>query len=224
MPATSIPTTQLNPIAHNYLQFYPAPNLAVPVRPDDYQNFGNSATTNDDYNNQLGRLDYNMSDRAASTSTSGATGYSQVKNNYFENVADGSVLYRNNWGGSLDEVYTINSTNVLDIRAQLHAHGREAHASPSTGFDPTALGFPSYMAANSLYLQMPVISFNSNTNFQNLSSSRQQQSALAILPALRHLDQDQGQPHSEGRRRRPPVPPEYLHRRQFHRHLQLLRQ
>ena len=112
-----IPTTQLNPIALNYLQFYPAPNLAVPVRPDDYQNFGNSATTNDDYNNQLGRLDYNMNDKSRLYMNIRRTGYSQVKNNYFQNAAEGSVLYRNNWGGSLDEVYTINSSNVLDIRA-----------------------------------------------------------------------------------------------------------
>ena len=61
----------MNPIALNYLQFYPAPNLAVPVRPDDYQNFGNSATTNDDYNNQLGRVDYNMSDKSRLYLTSG---------------------------------------------------------------------------------------------------------------------------------------------------------
>ena len=218
-----IPTTQLNPIAPSYLKFYPAPNLAVPVRPDDYQNFGNSATTNDDYNNQLGRLDYNMSDNSRLYMNIRRTGYSQVKNNYFENAAEGSVLYRNNWGGSLDEVYTINASNVLDIRANF-TRMAESHASPSTGFDPTALGFPSYLASNALYLQMPVISFNSNTNFQNLGSQRQQQSALAVLPALHHLHEDQGQPHSEGRRGPPPVPPEYLHRRQFHRHLQLLRQ
>ncbi len=165
-----IPTTQLNPIALNYLQFYPAPNLAVPVRPDDYQNFGNSATTNDDYNNQLGRVDYNMTDKSRLYMNIRRTGYSQVKNNYFENASEGSVLYRNNWGGSVDEVYTFNSSNVMDFRVNF-TRMAESHASPGTGYDPTALGFPSYLAANSLYLQMPVISFNSNTNFQNLSTS-----------------------------------------------------
>jgi hypothetical protein len=165
-----IPTSQLNPIALNYLQFYPQPNLAVPVRPDDYQNFGNSATTNDDYNNQLGRLDYNMSDKSRMYMNIRRTGYSQVKNNYFENASEGSVLFRNNWGGSVDEVYTINSSNMIDFRANF-TRMAEAHASPSTGYDPTALGFPSYLASNALYMQMPVISFSSNSNFQALSSS-----------------------------------------------------
>src|ERR1017187_10047896 len=110
-PGNKIPASQLNPIAQNYLQFYPQPNLAVPVRPDDYQNFGNGATTNDDYNNQLGRLDYNMSDKSRMYMNIRRTGYSQLKNNYFENASEGSVLFRNNWGGSVDEVYTINSTN-----------------------------------------------------------------------------------------------------------------
>ena len=94
-----------------------------------------------------------------------------------QNAAEGSVLYRNNWGGSLDEVYTINSTNVVDVRLNF-TRMAEIHASPSTGFDPTALGFPSYIAANSQYLQMPVISFNSNTNFQNL----EQPAAATVCP------------------------------------------
>ncbi len=165
-----IPASQLSPIAQAYLKFYPAPNLAVPVRPDDYQNFGNSATTNDDYNNQLGRLDYNMSDKSRMYMNIRRTGYSQVKNNYFQNESEGSILYRNNWGGSLDEVYTINSSNVLDVRMNF-TRMAESHASPSTGYDPSALGFPSYLSSSALYLQMPVISFSSNSNFQNLSSS-----------------------------------------------------
>lgn len=169
-PGNKIPASQLNPIALNYLQFYPQPNLAVPVRPDDYQNFGNSATTNDDYNNQLGRLDYNMSDKSRLYMNIRRSGYSQLKNNYFENASEGSLLYRNNWGGTVDEVYTINSANVIDFRVNF-TRMAESHASPSTGYDPAALGFPSYLSSNAQYLQMPVISFNSNSNFQALSSN-----------------------------------------------------
>jgi hypothetical protein len=165
----TIPTTQLNPIAQAYLKFYPEPNITA-VRADGYQNFGNSANTNDDYNNELGRLDYNMSDRSRMFFDIRRTGYSQIKNDYFNNVAEGSLLYRNNWGGTVDEVYTINPTNVLDVRVNF-SRMAETHASPSTGFDPTTLGFPSYMTSHSEYLEMPVITFSSNSNFQGLSSS-----------------------------------------------------
>ena len=168
-PNNVIPSSQLNPIAQAYLKFYPEPNIAA-VRPDGYQNYASNATTNDDYNNELGRLDYNMSDRSRVFFDIRRTGYSQIKNDYFQNPAEGSILFRNNWGGTIDEVYTLNSTNVLDLRANI-SRMAETHASPNTGFDPTSLGFPSYIASHAEYLEMPVIAFSSNTNFQNLSAS-----------------------------------------------------
>jgi hypothetical protein len=168
-PNNKIPSAQLNPIALSYLQFYPQPNITA-VRPDGFQNFGSSATTNDDYNNQLGRVDYNMSDKSRMYFNIRRSGYNQVKNNFFGNEAEGSVLYRNNWGGTLDEVYTINSSNVIDIRANF-TRMAEIHASPSQGFNPTQLGFPSYLAGNSDYLQLPIANFSSNSNFQALGAT-----------------------------------------------------
>ena len=168
-PNNVIPQSQLSPIALAYLKFYPEPNI-VAARADGYQNFGNSATTNDDYNNELGRVDYNMSDRSRIFFDIRRTGYSQLKNDYFGNQAEGSLLYRNNWGGTVDEVYTINSANVFDVRVNF-TRMAEVHSNPSVGFDPSSLGFPSYLTTRSQFLEMPVITFSSNTNFQNLSSS-----------------------------------------------------
>jgi hypothetical protein len=34
------------------------------------------------------------------------------KNDYFENIASGQLTSRENWGASLDEVYTINPTKL----------------------------------------------------------------------------------------------------------------
>jgi hypothetical protein len=168
-PSNTIPTTELNSIAQAYLRFYPEPNI-VAVRPDGYENFASNATTNDDYNNELGRLDYNMTDRSRMFFDIRRTGYNQIKNDYFRNQSEGSILYRNNWGGTIDEVYTVNSSNVFDVRVNF-SRMAEIHANPSTGFNPSTLGFPSYIASSAEYLEMPVIAFSSNTNFQNLSSS-----------------------------------------------------
>jgi Carboxypeptidase regulatory-like domain len=168
-PNNVIPTTQLNPIAQAYLKFYPEPNI-TPVRPDGYENFLSNATTNDNYNNELGRLDYNMSNSSRMFFDIRSTGYDQLKNVYFNNPSEGSLLYRNNLGGTVDEVYTMNATNVLDVRVNF-SRLAEIHASPNTGFDPTTLGFPAYIASHAEYLEMPVINFSTNTDFQALSSS-----------------------------------------------------
>jgi Carboxypeptidase regulatory-like domain len=168
-PNNVIPTSLLNPIALNYLKFYPEPNV-TPTRADGFQNFANNATTNDDYNNQLGRLDYNMSEKNRMFFDIRRTGYSQEKNNFFNNLAEGSTLFRNNWGASLDDVFVINSSNVLNVRLNF-TRLAESHALPSTGFNPTTLGFPSNVAANSDYLQLPVINFSSNSGFQALGAT-----------------------------------------------------
>jgi hypothetical protein len=168
-PNNVIPSSQLSPVAQKYLQFYPEPNI-VPVRADGYQNFGSSATTNDKFNNELGRMDYNMSDRSRIFFDIRRTGYTQLKNDYFDNNAEGSLLYRNNWGGAIDEVFTVNATNVIDVRLNL-TRMAETHSSPGVGIDPTTLGFPSYMTTHSEYVQLPIIGFSSNSNFQGLAYS-----------------------------------------------------
>ena len=111
-----------------------------------------------------------MNDRSRLAFNIRRTDYSQSKNNYFNNIAEGSLLYRQNWGATVDEVFTVNPTNVIDTRFNYTRMG-ESHAAPSSGFDPTTLGFPSYLAGNSSYLQMPIVSFNSNTGMQQLGSS-----------------------------------------------------
>jgi hypothetical protein len=168
IPNNIIPTNELNPVALAYLKYFPLPNVAGTA--DGQQNYGNSATTNDNYNNEMGRLDYNMSELSRLSFNVRKTDYSQTKNNYFGNIAEGSVLKRANWGATLDEVYTINASNVVDVRANF-TRMAENHDMPSAGFDPTTLGLPSYLATNSHYLQMPVVTFSSSTNMQTLSAT-----------------------------------------------------
>ncbi|HXS95154.1 MAG TPA: TonB-dependent receptor [Candidatus Limnocylindrales bacterium] len=162
-----IPTNRLNAIALKYLSFYPEPNVTSGVGASGVNNYNSNVTTNDKYNNELGRIDYNMSDRSRIFGDIRRTGYSQDKNNYFNNAAEGSLLFRNNWGGTVDEVYTINPTTVMDVRGNF-TRMAESHDLPSAGFDPTSLGFPSYVAGNAQHLQMPIISLST---FQNLGAS-----------------------------------------------------
>ncbi|HUI55006.1 MAG TPA: TonB-dependent receptor [Bryobacteraceae bacterium] len=159
-------STYLNPIAKAYLAYYPEPNVPGAL----INNYANAPNTTDNYSNELGRLDYNMSDRSRVFFDIRHTDYSQVKNDYFNNIAEGSLLYRSNLGVVADEVYTFNPTNIVDVRLNF-SRMNEGHDIPSVGFDPTTLGFPSYMSANSRYLQLPVISFNSNTGLTPLGAT-----------------------------------------------------
>ena len=172
---TAFPNNQIpqvapyvSPVAQAYLKYFPDPNVA-PLRPDGQQNYTTAAITPDNYNNELGRIDYNMGDKSRMFFDIRHTDYTQVKNNYFSNLATGSTLFRVNTGVSVDEVYTFNPTNILDLRLNF-TRMNEGHDVPSFGFDPTSLGFPSYVATQSTYLALPVVTFASSS-FQNLGNT-----------------------------------------------------
>jgi hypothetical protein len=163
-----IPLTQLSPVGLAYLKFMPQPN--VPGLAGGFDNFGSTAPTPDNYNNELGRLDYNVSNRDRMFFDIRRTDYSQTKNNYFNNPSTGSILTRANWGGSFDNVFTVNASNVIDVRANF-TRMDEAHPSPSVGFEPGSLGFPSYLGSSSTYVQLPNVQFASTTAFTALGSN-----------------------------------------------------
>jgi hypothetical protein len=167
-----IPTARLNPISVAYMKYYPEPNVIGLA--NGFANFGNSATSNDNYSNELGRIDYNMSDRSRLAFNVRHNSEFQTKNNYFGNVATGTNLTRENWGASADEVYTLTPTTILNLRVNF-TRMNEIHAEPSSGFDPASLGYPAYIAGSSQYAQMPFIGFSgscgSQTSFQCLGDN-----------------------------------------------------
>jgi hypothetical protein len=161
-PGNKIPTNQLNPIALKYLQYYPQPVVTGLTRADGYQNFANTSNTTDGFTNEFGRMDINWSTKTRTYFNVRHTDYFQSKNNYFNNPSTGSNLSRANDGGSFDQVITLNSNNVIDIRANF-TRMYEDHSAPSAGFNPTSLGFPGYLSGNSQYLEMPYITFASSS-------------------------------------------------------------
>src|ERR1039457_3659755 len=160
-----IPANLLSSINANYLKYLPSPNVSGQA--DGTNNFLSTAPTPDDYKNALGRLDYNLSDRDRMFFDVRHTDYSQTKNNYYNNLTTGSVLTRSNIGTSFDNVFTVNATNVIDLRFNF-TRMDEAHPSPSAGFDPSSLGFPSYFNANSQYPQLPTATFATATGLTTM--------------------------------------------------------
>ncbi len=175
-PNNVIPKSELNPVALKVLNYFPLPNV-TPLRSDGFDNYGSTVPTTDNFNNYMGRLDYNMSERNRLFFDVRRTDYMQVKNNYFQNNATSSLLTRNNWGSMLDDVITLNASNIMDLHLNF-TRMDERHPSPTAGFDPTSLGLPSYIAANSIYSQLPAFGFATNTGVQTLG-----QTSASILPS-----------------------------------------
>src|SRR5262249_13228229 len=93
------------------------------------------------------------------------------KSDYFQNLASGTISSKENWGSSLDEVYTINPNNILNLRLN-YTFLYESTTDPSAGLDPTTLGFPSYIASNSQRLALPYVYFDTSTAFQSLGTNQ----------------------------------------------------
>jgi hypothetical protein len=172
-PNNQIPASQLNPIALTYLKYYPAPNVttaSTTARPDGYDNFGTTAPATNNFSNQTGRLDYNLSESNRLAFNVRHNALFATKNNYFDNISNGAITNRENWGASLDEVYILNSRNIFNLRINFTSI-TESSSDPSAGFDPSTIGFPSLFAANSTRLTLPYIYFSTSTAFQSLGTN-----------------------------------------------------
>ena len=182
LPGNIIPTNRINPIAQQYLKFFPEPNVAgvnATTRPDGYFNYGTTAPNTNTADNESGQLDYNMSYRSRLSANIRHNSLAAKKNDYFQNIASGQITARENWGGSLDEVYSINSNNILNLRLNF-TYMYESSTDSSQGFDPTSIGFPGYIGANTVRPSLPYVYFDTSTAFQalgyNQAASRPSQS------------------------------------------------
>jgi hypothetical protein len=151
-----IPANLLNPIAQNYLKLYPLPNITGQVNGEN--NYGIAVADFDTYNNELGRMDFNVSDKNRMSFDIHHNYRLQHKNLYFSDPAFGTLLTRKNWGTSLDDIYTLSPSLVLDVRASW-TRFHEISGSPADGIDPTTMGFPSYLSAASQFVGLPYMQF-----------------------------------------------------------------
>ncbi len=165
-PNNIIPANRLNPIAQAYLQYYPAPN--VPGTPAGLNNFVSDPITHRVFRNNLGRMDFNVSDRQKILWDIRSTNYTSIgDSDYFNNIAVGDEgPFRVNWGSTLDSVHTFSPTLVADVRLNW-TRFVEDYRNPAAGFNPANLGYPAYMANDSEALQMPSLSFSNYTNLGN---------------------------------------------------------
>mgnify|MGYP005845610223 CR=1 FL=1 len=166
-PNNVIPSGRISPIATNTLRFFPSPNQ--PGEADGRNNFQVNSARGDDFYNVLGRMDFNFSSRHKMFWNIRQNERTEFRDFAFglENIANGNFLKRINWGATLDDVYTLSPTFILNTRLNW-TRFTEGSARPSLGFDMTSLGFPQRLAAASSQAVFPAFDFN---DFRDLGTS-----------------------------------------------------
>ena len=156
-----IPGSRLSSIAKNYLQFWPAPNQPGDI--DGQNNYLANSVRRDTYNGELGRIDFNASDKHKMFWDFRHNDRIEDRNNRFQNIATGRDLLRINWGSTFDDVYTFTPTTIMNVRFNW-TRFVESTISFGDGYNATQLGFPSYVVANSPRLVLPGLSFSNAFN------------------------------------------------------------
>ena len=163
-PGNIIPGNRLNPIATNFLkQYTPAPNISNFdfAHNDDTNDYLGPENTIDRYHSFSGRTDINVSNKNKLTVTGRQSYWCQTgPTDIILNLAyEQHPICRDLWGGMIDDVHTFGPTLFADLRLGLNRYDQYSFQ-PSLGYDPSQLGFPSYIAANSPHLMFPLFTFS----------------------------------------------------------------
>jgi hypothetical protein len=155
-PGNIIPTARLNPIAVEYLKYYPLPNTQGNA--DGTLNYFSSMNRTSNYRAYLTRLDHRISERQT---IFGKYYHSFNPENRYDwaGVVNGFPItkgfeFRTNDGGNVDYTATLMPSLVLDLRASFNRFAQERR--PAAQFDPARLGFSgAVLAAMRGYQYLP---------------------------------------------------------------------
>src|SRR5438105_1628410 len=148
-----IPAALFNPIAVNFLKYYPLPNLAGTANGTQSNYFAN-VIRHEKYRAWLTRIDHKISARQ---SIFGKYYHSFNPEDRYDWAADfpGSFINgtsitkgfedRTNDGGNIDYTNMLSSKTVFDLRVSFNKFTQERH--PALSLDPTTLGFSTTAAA-----------------------------------------------------------------------------
>lgn len=161
----------VSPIAQAYLKLVPLPNYnGASTAANGENNFFASDPTTNNYKSNQARIDLNptTADRLSfeghrSTSTT-------AQANVFNNALTGTTGLVVLWGGFVEEVHTFNPATALDFRIGF-SRSENSSTPNSAGTNPTSLGFPAYLSANSAQLAIPYLTFTDGSGSNNLLPS-----------------------------------------------------
>jgi len=152
--------------AQAYLKLFPAPNATATASADGQDNYISNAPSADTYNNEFGRLDYNLSSKDHVFLDVRHNNRTQTKGNYFGNNTTGTTLQRENLGATLDNVYALNSTTTFDTRVNFTYFG-ESHGTQAQAYSPASVSLP---YASVTEPELPFINFNTGGSCGSFTS------------------------------------------------------
>jgi hypothetical protein len=151
------------------MNLMPVANATASASADGQGNYISNAPSADTYNNEFGRLDYNASARDHVYFDFRHNNRTQVKNDYFGNGLTGTTLTRENFGSTLDNVFTLNTTTIIDTRFNW-TRFNEVHGTPAQKYDPVSLGYPSYIDSSSREVMLPYVNFSTGGSCGSFTS------------------------------------------------------
>ena len=138
-----IPTQLINPVSKALLQFFSNPRT---VGTSEFLNNNADSTLPErtfQYDNYTFRIDHAVSDRHRVFARASLYKRDSFYNDYFHSIATGTSFQFLSRQGVLDDVYTFNSTTVLNVRYGYNRFIRAQDMNPDgQGFDLTSVGLP----------------------------------------------------------------------------------
>ena len=159
-PGNTIPANRIDPVAKNIVNYYPLPN-SVGLPFSGTNNYYVATTSVEDTNSVDVKVDENLSQRSRFFVRYSRLGLNQpapvelpAADKVAQNSPDNQAQTNNS--AAIDYTLTLGPSNLLEFRYGF-ARIKLDYTSISLGFNPTTLGFPSYIAANADHLLFPGI-------------------------------------------------------------------
>ncbi len=140
-----IPVSLFNPVAKALLQYLPDPTTPGSAAADGTNNFLQPGLQERAaYYTSTIRIDHVISDKQKIFGRASWYDRNSTYNNYYHNIATGTLFQFISRQGGLDDVYSFNPTTVLNVRYGYNRFIRVDGYNPANkGFDLTSVGFPS---------------------------------------------------------------------------------
>jgi hypothetical protein len=158
-PGNKIDPSRIDRVANNILNYYPLPNRPGTNGRNNYFAAGGAPYTIDQYDIKVDEV---LSDRQRLafriSKRNPVTGFAPLLPAPILIAQTASTNAQPAIGAGLDYTFAVNPTYVFELRAGV-SHVYQNITVPSSGFDPTTLGFPSYLAAAALATSSQALTF-----------------------------------------------------------------
>jgi len=157
-----IPDGRINQVARAILNYYPTADPGAGDK-QGRNNFIGPNGRSDIFDSESVRIDHDITNKQHIFGRYNRNFRRELRGNIFGNTggtpATGNFLFRINNGGTLDHVYTIDPTKVLNLRLGF-SRFTERNQRPHAGFDPRTLGLSGAFIDQAAALHFPAISIS----------------------------------------------------------------